>query len=157
MKHYRALFGIALLVFPQAVHSQVVSDLQWLTGLWKGTETEAVVEELWMDMNGSMTLGVHREIREGRPVFFEYLRIEAREDGVYYVSKPSNQPEAAFKLTFLSATRAVFENPEHDFPNRIVYELDNEKTLRITISGIDDGVTTQSFWLMEKAQLSSGE
>ncbi len=86
------LIGLTAITFHTPAHSQTVSDLQWLTGLWKGTETGA-----------------------------------------------------------------VFENPEHDFPNRIVYELENERTLRITISGIDDGATTQSFWMMEKARLSSGE
>ena len=67
-------------------------------------------------------MGVSRTIAGDKTVEFEYLRIEQREDGIYYVAHPKARcPGTDFKLTRASATEAVFENPQHDFPKRIIY------------------------------------
>ena len=67
-------------------------------------------------------LGLSRTVAGGRTYEFEYLRIEQREDGIYYVAHPKARcPGTDFKMTRLTATEAVFENPAHDFPKRITY------------------------------------
>jgi len=47
-------------------------------------------------------------------------------------------------LTELSPTRAVFDNPRHDYPKRIVYELPAEGRLSATI-GFTKGGTPRRF------------
>ena len=47
-------------------------------------------------------------------------------------------------LTELSETRAVFDNPRHDYPKRITYELSAEGGLSATI-GFTKGGTPQRF------------
>ena len=74
-------------------------------------------------------------VREGHVVEFEHLRIEAREDGVFYVAKPSRQPETAFKLAPDSGPILVFENPDHDFPTTIAYTPLGADSMRATIAG----------------------
>jgi hypothetical protein len=67
-------------------------------------------------------MGVSRTVAGDKTVEFEYLRIEQRDDGIYYVAHPKARcPGTDFKLTRASATEAVFENPQHDFPKRIIY------------------------------------
>jgi hypothetical protein len=67
-------------------------------------------------------MGVSRTVAGDKTVEFEYLRIEQREDGIYYVAHPKARcPGTDFKLTRASASEAVFENPQHDFPKRIIY------------------------------------
>jgi hypothetical protein len=121
-----------------------------MAGYWSGVDNPRY-EELWLRPGGGVMVGVSRDTRRPERVFFEYLRIETRDDGVYYVAKPSNQPEAAFRLTGVTpGAGAVFENPGHDFPRRIAYALEGD-VLTATISGIVDGTERVSSFVMRRA------
>ena len=87
-------------------------------------------------------LGMSRTVGGDKTIEFEYLRIEQREDGIYYVAHPRARcPGTDFKLTRLSSSEAVFENPQHDFPKRIIYRKTSEDALT---AGIDAGEGTRS-------------
>lgn len=68
---------------------------------------------------GEAMLGVSRTITRERMAAFEFLRIETRADGIYYVAQPGGRPPTAFKLTQSTASQAVFENSRHDHPKII--------------------------------------
>ena len=73
------------------------------------------------------------------------MRIEQRADGIYYVAHPKGQcPGTDFKLTRASATEAVFENPQHDFPKRIMYRKNGDDALNASIDG-GEGTKAMSF------------
>lgn len=81
-------------------------------------------------------MGMGRTVAGDKTVEFEYLRIEQRADGIYYVAHPKGRcPGTDFKLTRASATEAVFENPQHDFPKRITYRKGADDSLTATIDG----------------------
>ena len=84
-------------------------------------------------------LGVSRTIADGRTVQFEFMRIQQEEGAVYLMATPSGQREARFKLTKASAREVVFENPTHDFPQRITYKLEGKDSLVARISGMSKG------------------
>ncbi len=87
-----------------------------------------------MEPAGKLMLGMSRTVSQ-RGAFFEFLRLEARPDGVYYVAQPGGRPPTDFKLTSYSAGEAVFENLEHDFPKRILYRLDSPVDLTARVEG----------------------
>ena len=84
-------------------------------------------------------LAVSRTVNTGgRMVAFEYLRIVERDGGLVYIAQPGGAAPTEFVLTELTAgetgpRRAVFDNPRHDYPKRIVYELSAEGGLSATI------------------------
>ncbi len=117
--------------------SSDLSGLRFLEGNWKGESGKAVFEERWTDAAGGTMLAVSRTVVSGKTVAFEYLRIEAREDGVFYVAQPNGNPKTEFKLTHVSEGEAVFENPRHDHPKIIRYRL-REGALVAEIEG-DEG------------------
>ena len=84
-------------------------------------------------------LGVSRTIVKDRMVAFEFLRIEKRTDGIFYVAQPGGRPPTEFKLTQSTATSAVFENPKHDHPKVISYRLEGGDTLVAKIEGDEGG------------------
>jgi hypothetical protein len=50
------------------------------------------------------------------------LRIVADEDGrVAYIASPSDQATTTFPLISVTDGEVVFENPDHDFPHRVIY------------------------------------
>jgi hypothetical protein len=68
-------------------------------------------------------MGVSRTVANGKTTEFEFLQIRDLPEGLTYIAKPSNQPEAKFVASTKTANEVVFENPKHDFPQRIRYRL----------------------------------
>ena len=113
------------------------ADLGWLSGTWETESGGRWTEEVWAAPKSGMLIGFSRSGEGDTVREFEFLRIEAGADGVpAYVAQPGGRPPVAFRLTEATGTGATFENPAHDFPQRIRYLRDGE-TLVATISAID--------------------
>ena len=122
-----------------AQSQESLSDLSWLAGGWQGIMGKAQIEEHWIQPAGGTMLAVSRTVANGRTVAFEFLRIESRTDGIFYVAQPQGRPPVEFKLTQRSENRAVFENPQHDHPKIIRYSKDADGSLRAEIEGDEKG------------------
>jgi len=114
-----------------------VETLRWLSGTWAGDLASSTYEEHWSTPAGGAMLGMARELKDGRMVAFEHLRIEQRNDGVFYVAAPGGGDSVAFRAVRIGPREAVFENPEHDFPVRIAYRLDQDGGLHARVEGSD--------------------
>lgn len=123
-----------------------IGDLDWLAGAWVGTRgSGSSIEERWSPPLGGAMLAVSRTVNTSdKMVAFEYLRIVERDGGLVYVAQPGGAAPTEFVLTELTTTRAVFDNPRHDYPKRIVYELSAEGGLSATI-GFTKGGTPRRF------------
>lgn len=133
-----ALLAVAAPAVAQSTAANPAADLPklaWISGSWATSGGKVQSEEYWTDTTGNMLLGMSRTLAGGKVVFFEFLRIEARPDGIYYVAQPKGRPGTDFKLTRLSDTEAVFENPAHDFPKRIIYRRNSDGSLTARIDG----------------------
>jgi hypothetical protein len=117
-----------------------IGDLAWLAGAWVGTRSSGTsIEERWSPPLGGAMLAVSRTVRAGRMSMFEFLRIVERDGALVYIAQPGGGSPTEFVLTELTATRAVFDNPRHDYPKRIVYELSPEGGLSATIGFMKGG------------------
>jgi hypothetical protein len=127
-------FAVALLL-PPAARAQV-DQLAWLTGCWQIAEGDRVVEEQWMAPRAGAMLAMSRSVRAGRITSTEFVTLRAVDGRVVYEANPSGQKPTAFPATAVSPDRAVFENPAHDYPRRIIYERRGADGL---LAAIDDG------------------
>jgi hypothetical protein len=109
-----------LTAYGSPLTAQTLQDFAWLAGT-RSMKGNALIEERWTEPASNMMLGVSRTVRGDKVVEFEFLRIESRADGIYYVAQPGGRPPTAFKLTRWDGTEAIFENPAHDFPKRVMY------------------------------------
>lgn len=118
-----------------------IGDLSWIAGNWTGKRpTGSTNEERWSPPGGGAMLAISRSINTSGKMFaFEYLRIVERDGGLVYIAQPNGAAATEFVLTEFSKTRAVFENPRHDYPKRIVYELTSEGGLTATIGYLKGG------------------
>ncbi|HVZ93176.1 MAG TPA: DUF6265 family protein [Phycisphaerales bacterium] len=128
-----------------------IRDVAWLAGAWVGTrgaEGRTSIEERWSPPLGGAMLALSRTVSRDRMSAFEFLRIIERDGGLVYIAQPNGAAPTEFVLTELGAEapprRAVFENPRHDYPKRIVYELSAEGGLSATI-GFTKGGTPRRF------------
>jgi len=85
-------------------------------------------------------------VKQGRAIFFEFLRIEATAKGIVYMASPKGSPATPFPMVELGDSRVVFENPEHDFPKRIIYRLTPDGSLNARVAGIEKGRATAEEW-----------
>ncbi|MDX2029271.1 MAG: DUF6265 family protein [Blastocatellia bacterium] len=137
----RRIMVLALLIaaagsFRGEAQSFKVADLAWMSGDWETAPGRVQFDEHWTRPAGGTLFGVSRTIAGDRTVFFEYLRIETRPDGIYYVAHPkARTPGADFKLIKLAAQEATFENLAHDFPKRIIYRKNPDGSLAARIEG----------------------
>lgn len=113
-----------------------LAGLAWLSGTWVSFEDAVRSEEVWTAPAGATMFGINRTVRAGRTVHYEWLKIERRADGIYYVASPQGQTTADFRLTSAREGQAVFENPAHDFPQRIEYRRTGD-SLVARVSGTD--------------------
>ena len=101
-----------------------LADFSGMSGCWERRDDakKILVSEQWMSPAGTSILGMGRTVKNGKTADFEFMRIEERTDGIYFVARPAaNAEETPFKLKSSTANEAVFENTAHDFPQRVIY------------------------------------
>lgn len=130
--------GLAWLLMGQAAPAPDVGTLRWMSGHWEVLTAQARwTEEHWSVERGGVMLGFSRTLSGTRLSEFEFLRIQAGTDGVpVYVAQPGGRPPVAFRLAAHDANSATFENPAHDFPQRIRYVRTGDAMVA-TISAMD--------------------
>jgi hypothetical protein len=115
---------------------EAVASLDWLAGSWAGESGGLAMEEHWTAPSGGALLGMHRDVKNGRMVSFEFLRIDASGEAVTYWASPRSAAPTPFRLQELGpGRRVVFENPEHDFPQRIIYWRADDDALHARVEG----------------------
>jgi hypothetical protein len=139
-----------------------VDAFAWLRGCWMGSVNRREFIEQWSPPRGAMMVGFSHTVIAPKPEGtlkekmeavgktaadpskektqdFEYLRLEARPDGIYYIGVPSGKKENAFKLTGVSqesgATVYTFNNVVDEFPQRLIYRRGTEGWLYAQVSG----------------------
>ena len=142
----KLIFLTLFLLVALSPQTPTIADLSWIAGDWQTAPGgRAQIEEHWTNVAGGSMMGMSRTVAGEKTVEFEYLRIEQRTDGVYYVAHPKARcPGTDFKLTKSSTSEAVFENPQHDFPKRIIYRKTGDDSLTASIDG-GEGTQAMSF------------
>src|SRR6188508_3089548 len=75
-----------------------VEGLAWMAGTWTGEKDGVEMEEVWTDARGGALLGLHRDVKGGRMVSWEFFRIAPTPGGVVYFSSPRSAPPTPFTL-----------------------------------------------------------
>jgi hypothetical protein len=139
-----------------------LAPLAWMRGCWEGKVNQRDFREEWLPTAGDMMIGVSQTTLRDKTVDFEYLRLESRPDGVFYIVAPSGKNEAAFRLagqttsggdevfTFVSAT------PGAEYPQRIIYRHASEGWLYATVEGKIKGVDKQVIFPMRRVDCQTG-
>ena len=114
--------------------------LAWMAGGWELRDGTSCTEEIWTQPAADTLIGMSRTIKDGKTQSFEFMRIEARADGIYYVAQPSGRPPVDFKLSTEPGAELTFVNPGHgDHLKRIVYRRDGEQGMAARIEGENNG------------------
>jgi len=109
-----------------------MQDLLQLNGKWTSSES-VLFNEYWHIKSDTLLLGLGFSLHENDTVFKEELKIFYLDGNVFYGAKVGESDQfILFKLTKAGKDSWIFENPEHDYPNIISYEIDGEHLFATT-------------------------
>lgn len=117
-----------------------LDELAWMAGDWETTTRSSRLVERWARVSGDTAEGVGEvfDLETGALKSRETLRLAAMSGEVFYIAKVAhNDLPVAFKLTSCEGDSAVFENPDHDFPTRIAYRLEDGGEMTADVRGPD--------------------
>jgi hypothetical protein len=140
MKNSTIIISALMLSALIAMQSEFVfKKLYALEGKWLMKTSKGYVGEEWKKINNQYLQNRGFMIRGRDTIITERVALKETGDGIFYTSTVENQNNhqpVSFKLTKSDNNIFVFENPHHDFPKRIVYELITTDSLH---AYIDDG------------------
>lgn len=119
------ILSLIIIFFAANTMSQNLNDMEkllWIMDKWRSADDGKISIEEWVKVSDKLYKGFSGTYVDGREVFREELKIDLTTDGIFYVADvPHNPAPVKFRLTSVTDTSAVFENPEHDFPKKISY------------------------------------
>lgn len=115
----------------------------WLLGAWqKQTDTSNLVET-WKRENDSTLTGTSFFILNKKDTLHrEIIELVEKNNLLIYTSTifgENNDEPVAFQKTMETETELIFENPKHNYPQKIVYKKISSSQLSATISGKVNG------------------
>lgn len=156
MKTSIALLSLVLLVSCQKKSDknyEKLNKMKWIQGHWEQKLPQGLLVENWKIENDSTYNGETYFITPKDTVHYETIELVQKEDELLYraiVTGQNNDQPVEFKLTSENDKVFDFENPTHDYPQKITYKKLDATQLTATISGRQQGKSSQESYTMTK-------
>ncbi len=141
------------MLFTALTFAQEDAILKLFPGKWKMETDKAEIYEEWKVVEETELVGKSYSADNGVDKISEILYLKKFGDQWAYVAVPEGQNISLFALVEYTPKKFIFENKEHDFPNRISYEFHKGGKLTAAIEGEVDGEFKRiefSFMLIEE-------
>jgi hypothetical protein len=147
MFHFKTIssFIVGAVLVGAVAHAEPrARELAWLSGSWVSEADGTRGDLQFLPPGGGMLLGTNRLVAGEVVTFAEFTRIEEKNGTLVLSPTPlflltAGKTGVSFKLKSLEKNRVEFENPEHDFPKVIVYELKDGNRLLLHVEGKKEG------------------
>lgn len=127
-----------------------IDELSWLVGQWKGDFGQGSFTETWNMLDENNLNGTGCYVENADTVFKEQLSLISLSGSCAYISISDGNAPTLFALVENQHNSWIFENNEHDFPNRIIYLLKTDSSLLVTIEGKTFGIPhTEEYHLLK--------
>lgn len=143
---------MAMVTVSQAQKKASLDDLSWLNGCWEGRQGDAILEEIWSKPAGGSMLGLGRTVKENLTVSFEFMQFREENGSLVFLPQPQGGARVPFPLKDSFEGRLTFENKEHDFPQRVIYERKGPGLLLAAIEGTYKGKKEREEFQMRKVR-----
>lgn len=130
-----------------------IKKMDWLVGSWEQKLPDGIITEIWTKENDSTFSGKSYFIKTKDTIHLENIVLTQQKDELLYiptVNGQNNDEPTTFKMTSDVENTFSFENPAHDYPQKITYKKVSETNLVATISGKQQGKITEESYPMAK-------
>jgi len=146
---------LGFLYLVNAQENTFFDKLNWLEGSWRYETNKTIFVENWKKVSDNTYEGNAFDIKKesSDTTFSETLRLLAMSGDVFYTAYVKhNKYPVPFKLTSQNPDSLVFENAEHDFPQKVIYYLKDKNTFVVHVEGMDKGKMRSFELLYKKAE-----
>lgn len=132
-----------------------IKQMDWVIGKWENNAGDGSFHEIWTKTNDTIYSGRSFMIANEDTVFSESISLELKQNELFYIPTVSNQNNAKpieFKFIAIENNEIIFENKEHDFPQRIIYKQLAPDSLYARVEGNDKGKFRKEEFLMKRSR-----
>jgi Domain of unknown function (DUF6265) len=142
MKAIMAL--LSLLLYPVLFSQQAVFEQLYVLagGTWVMKTKKGLVCERWQKISNTELKDQGFKVIGKDTLMVEQVQLIEKEGQVYYIPTVKNQNggmPVPFKLTEVRDNQFTFSNPEHDYPQFIVYDFVSKDSLHAWVDGKMNG------------------
>ncbi len=131
-----------------------IRKADWFVGTWENDTDGGTLSESWEKVNDSTYRGASYFIKNADDTLhLETVELIERKGEVTYnptVQGQNDNKPVAFKMTSATDKQLVFENPAHDYPQKITYTKITADSIVAKISGIQQGKPSFENYPMKK-------
>lgn len=130
---------ILIISFNISIFAQDKEIKNLFEGKWKMESGKTEIYEEWTVVNDDELKAEAYTIIGNNKKITELLYIKKFGNHWAYIGIPGKQKPTLFTLLSFEGNQFIFENKEHDFPQRIIYYFFDEGKLTATVEGEVDG------------------
>ncbi|MGO4770638.1 DUF6265 family protein [Flavobacterium sp. W22_SRS_FK3] len=137
----------------ETIEKDKIKIADWLIGNWENKNPDGMLTENWEKLNDSTFNAYSYFVKQNDTLHFETIVLAQKGETLTYfatVKGQNDEKAVAFKATSESDQQLVFENPKHDYPQKITYTKGTNNTLNAEISGKLQGKLTTERFIMTK-------
>jgi len=144
-------FIIGCLILCQLrVFAQESVNFRWLEGTWKSESNQGYVYEQWIKAGTNKWECRGGEVYKKDTVFKEFITLQKIHNYWVYIPVLGKQDPVLFTMRELESNLYIFENKEHEFPQRIIYEYLDATTFKTSVEGVVKDKEMKEVHLMRK-------
>lgn len=152
------LILVTILLFASCGKSKEVSKIvgkDWLLGKWENKSDNGNLLEIWKKASDSIYIGESYFIKGKDTLHFEKIQLKQKGENLFYiptVKGQNNDKPVTFIFKDTIGKQLVFENPKHDYPQKIIYSQISKDRMIIQISGMQQGKVSSSKYSLKKTK-----
>ena len=133
----------------EAIKKDKLKTAEWLIGNWETKTPDGTLTESWQKVNDSTFSATSYFIKGKDTLHQERIVLSQKGENLTYSATVKGQNDGKtidFPSTSETETKLVFENPQHDFPQKITYTKTANNTVTAQVTGKLQGkITTDTF------------
>jgi len=137
----------------EAVEKDKIKIAGWLIGTWENKSPDGVLTESWQKVNDSTFSATSYFIKTDDTLHSEKITLSQKGEILMYsatVNGQNNDKAIDFGSTTETEKKLIFENPSHDYPQKITYTKENDNTIIAEITGDLRGKKTTERFILKK-------
>ena len=140
-------FAFILPVKQQTFNAADFKKLNAMTGLWKMNTPKGPLYEQWKKSADYLFHVFSYKIKNNDTITLENVEVKFDRGNIWYipvVNGQNNDQPVPFKLKQINNLEFIFENKEHDFPQRVIYKVISSDSVNARIEGTENGIEKSS-------------
>ena len=151
MKYFISLSFLFLLISCNKQSS--IQQAEWLIGTWENQTSKGNIYESWEKKSPNELRAIAFKLSGKDTILLETIQIIQEEEGLFFIPTVPTQNQGLpirFKMTSIKTTEMTFENPNHDFPQKINYRMIGTDSLEAIVSAIENGKENKRSFKMRR-------